>query len=116
MSTYDESVAATKTIASTILVKSLTTAIVGAVPFLGVPPFSTLLNKALAWIIEKAVNQAELSAFIVRTDLRVDSQGNDYLQAVIRHQKAIAGTDKTEIESATKNLDDSFAKFIVITN
>lgn len=74
------------------------------IPFLKLPFFNTLTNKAVDWLIEKIADTLELSAFFVYVDFRVDAQGKEYVLAA--HE-----ADKLQTEEARRKADEAFKRF-----
>lgn len=88
---------------------SAKTAIFVALPYLNVPPFNFIINKAVDWIIGKVADSLELLAFFAYIDFRVDQQGKDYVLAA--HEAELLQT-----EEARRKADEAFKRFIRLTN
>lgn len=81
------------------------TAVFAAFPYLNVPPFNFIISKALAWIINKTADEAELGLFFMYTDLRVDKQGEEYVLAA--HAAMLVPTEEN-----LRIADEKFKAFI----
>lgn len=81
------------------------TAVFTYVPFLRLPFFKTVTDKAIDWLFEKTADGAETAAFFIYVDFRVDAQGKTYVLAA--HE---ANTLQTE--EARKKADEAFKKFV----
>lgn len=116
MASYKETANATKSIIVDILKKTIIRRVVAKLPFLAFGPANFLLSQVVSWLAKEIAEDAEMMAFIARTDLRVDIQGRDYVKAVIRHLRAQSGTDEQEKKDAIEDLDHKFDCFVALRN
>lgn len=102
--TTDELVKISKNYFIKVASTAAKTAVFTYVPFLKLPFFSTITNKAIDWLIGKVADTLELGAFFIYVDFRVDAQGKDYVLAA--HE-----AEKLQTEEARKKADEAFKKF-----
>ena len=81
------------------------TAIFTAFPYLNIPPLNFLINQALDWIILKIADGLELSAYFIYTDIRVEKEGRDYIDA-------LKNANTLQTEESQRLADEAFKRLI----
>lgn len=115
--TNEEAVSLAKSKFSSVAETAINAAILASpLSILETPPFSILTHEAVHWAITAIANDAELAVFFEYINFNVNQEGHDFIQAVYQNQQAQLGGTDVQKQTAEKNLEDSFAKLIVVTN
>ena len=90
-------------IAKSYYEKATSTALVGAVyyylPFLKMPPFNFVTEKILTAIVQKSSDELEAIAYFERTNLLVDKEGRDFVNAKLGYKNAKTDEEKKKYEN-----------------
>jgi len=80
------------------------TAVFTAIPYLNIPPINFIISKLIDWIVSKIADGLEIATFFIYVDLRVNTQGRDYVLAANE-------AEKLQTEESRKKADEAFKKF-----
>ena len=110
--TRDEYVSLIKTNFVNLAVKKAMSLIVSKVPFLKWPFFNPLTSLFVGWILREAIEDAEAGVFFWYIDMRVDSQGRAYSDAVAKLEAAKLTGNSKEIANAEAHLKLAFTNLV----
>lgn len=82
--------------------------------FLAWGPFAPLVSYFAGELADFIAKDGEMRIFFVYTDLRVEKEGRDWLNAMADYQNAKQSGAQDEIERKEKILKDVFARLIIL--
>lgn len=98
--------------ASSIIKAKIIAWLVSKFIFLSWGPFGPLISHYAGKLAEYIAKDVEMRMFFIYTDLRVDSQGKDYLKAMAVFQKTKLSGNDEEIKNAETILKLSFSNLV----
>lgn len=79
------------------------------------PPWSLLTHEAVNWVSTAITKDIELAVFFTYINFNVNSEGHDFIQAVLQNKLAQQSGTQDEKNMAQKNLENAFSKLIPVT-
>lgn len=75
-----------------------------------------VVSALVGWVLEKALDGAEMVAFFLYIDLRVNKQANEFSDAALANWNAQQGGTEEEKGRAKVNLINAHKQFVKLTN
>jgi len=116
MATHDEYVKALMSTAKDMLTKSIMSALVTRLPFLGIRFLNPLLGFLVAKLAEIVIYETEMAIFLGFTDLRVNAQGKDFSAAAVENARIQKNGTSEQKAAAETKLINSFREFVKLRN
>ena len=109
--TTEELVKINKDYFKSIVSTGAKTALLAYFPFLAVAPGPYLVDLFLDWLTTKLADILEQSAYFIYTDLRLSTQGKNYVEAKLKGYQAELSGNLESIKNAQEEIKKAFRIF-----